>query len=77
MQVELSLVVAASRPAQHLIIRAMGCACPDDQACGRGSLGFEKQITCGAQKFRELFDLSANRTGWWLKDVGKSTLDGY
>ena len=77
MQVESSLVAAANKPAQHLIDRAMGCACPDGQACGRGSLGFERQITCGAQKFRELFDLSANGSGWWRKGLGKSTLDGY
>ena len=77
MQVESSLVSANSRPSQHLIDRAMGCACPDGHACGAGSLGFEKQVICSAQKFRELFDMSANGTGWWRKGLGKNTLDNY
>ena len=77
MQVESSLVAATSRPAQHLIDRAMGCACPDGQACGANSLGFANQISCSAQKFRELYDMSADGSGWWRKDLGKSSLDGY
>lgn len=75
MQVEASLISASSRPAQHLIDRAMGCGCPDGQACQANYLGLENQIYCAAQKFRELYNLSANGTGWWRKGLGKSTLD--
>ena len=77
LQVESSLVSASGKPAQHLIDRAMGCACPDGYACSSSTLGFEKQVRCGAEKFRELYDLSASGQGWWKKGLGKSTLDHY
>ena len=77
MQVEASLIASSSRPAQHLIDRAMGCGCPDGQRCDLGYLGLKNQLRCAASKFRELYDLSATGEGWWLRGVGKESLDGY
>jgi len=77
MQVEASLISANSRPAQHLIDRAMGCGCPDGYACDPSYLGLRNQISCAATKFRELSDMSADGTGWWLKGVARNSEDGY
>lgn len=77
MQVEASLISALSRPEQYLIDRAMGCGCPDGYACDPSLLGLRNQISCAAKKFRELYDMSADGSGWWLKGVAKNTEDGY
>ena len=77
MQVEASLISASQRPAQHLIDRAMGCGCPDGRACAAEYLGLKNQILCAAGKFRELYNKSADGSGWWRKGLGKSSLDGY
>ena len=77
MQVEASLIASSARPAQHLIDRAMGCGCPDGQRCDSSLLGLKNQLRCAARKFRELYDLSASGEGWWLRGVGKESLDGY
>lgn len=77
MQVEASLISATSRPAQHLIDRAMGCGCPDGQGCASRYLGFKNQLTCSAQKFREYYNSSVNGSGWWRKGLSNTTLDNY
>ena len=75
LQVEASLISANSRPSQYLIDRAMGCGCHDGQACQASYLGLENQILCAAQKFRGLYNKSADGSGWWRKGLGKSSLD--
>lgn len=77
MQVEASLISATSRPEQYLIDRAMGCGCPDGYGCDPSYLGLRNQISCAGKKFRELYDMSANGSGWWLKGVPRNTEDGY
>ncbi|MBM4291790.1 MAG: S-layer homology domain-containing protein [Deltaproteobacteria bacterium] len=77
MQTESSLISAAGRPAQHLIDRAMGCGCPDGYACASRYLGFRNQLTCAAQKLRELYSKSADGSGWWRKGLPNTTLDNY
>ena len=77
MQVEASLISASSRPSQHLIDRAMGCGCPDGYGCDPSYLGLRNQISCAGKKFRELYDMSADGSGWWLKGSPRNTEDGY
>jgi hypothetical protein len=77
MQVEASLISSISYPDQYLIDRAMGCGCPDGRACERRYLGLKNQISCAAQKFRELYDKSVDGSGWWRKGLSNNTLDHY
>lgn len=77
MQVEASLISAQSRPNQYSVDRAMGCGCPDGYACASEYLGLQNQIKCAAEKFRGLYDKSANGSGWWRKGLGKTTNDSY
>ena len=51
LQVEASLISSTTRPAQHLIDRAMGCGCHDGQACQANYLGLENQITALHRSF--------------------------
>ena len=76
MQVEASLISQSQRPSQHRINYAMGCGCADGTNCAYAPIGLEPQLRCGAEKFRELYDRSANGNGWWLKGTAKATLDG-
>jgi hypothetical protein len=58
---------------------AMGCGCPDNQACNPAYKGFDRQIDCMASRFRSyLDDLAGSGTtvsGWGVGKT-KTTLDG-
>ena len=75
MQVEASLVSPSDRPSQRRIDYAMGCGCADGTQCAYAPVGLEAQLRCAADRFRGLYDLSANGTGWWKKGLPKQTLD--
>lgn len=75
MQVETSLVSKSTRPTQRMINRALGCGCPDGQACNTAYAGLRKQLDCGARIMRKWYDASIDGTGQWRKGVTRSTLD--
>lgn len=75
MQVETSLVSKTTKPTTRMINRALGCGCPDGQACNSAYAGLQKQLDCGAKTFRRWYDASIVGNGIWNKGVTKSTLD--
>ena len=74
LQVEQGLVSKTSRPSQTKVNRALGCGCYDGASCASQFRGFEKQMACGAQTHRKLFDASTN-DGEWRANVAKKTSD--
>ena len=77
MQVESSLVSATSRPSNHRVDYAMGCGCHDGTNCAYAPRGLGPQLECAAEKFRGLYEKSADGSGWWRKGLPKDTLDYY
>lgn len=67
LQVEQSLVSRRSA-GPRAIDYALGCECPDGQACRSRSRGFGPQVRCAAEKlatyFRELSHRGASRSLW-------------
>jgi hypothetical protein len=76
MQVEKSLVSATSKPRKSRIDFAMGCGCPDYQACSSRYQGFTNQIKCAAETMRLLYVDSENKATQWTAGKTARTLDG-
>jgi len=74
LQVEQGLVSKTSRPSQTKVNRALGCGCYDGASCASQFRGFEKQMACGAQTHRKLFDGSTS-DGAWRSGKAKKTSD--
>ncbi|HTL33683.1 MAG TPA: hypothetical protein VL326_11190 [Kofleriaceae bacterium] len=75
MQVETSLVSKTATPTQRMINRALGCGCPDGQACNSAYAGLQRQLDCGARTLRRWYDASIDGSGEWRKGTTRSTLD--
>ena len=75
MQVEASLVSKSTRPSAQKVNFALGCGCHDGKACQNAFKGLEKQLDCGADVMRRLFDQSAEGAGTWRKGKTTRTLD--
>jgi hypothetical protein len=79
LQVETGLVSKTVTPSAAILNRAMGCGCPDGGSCASATSGFEKQIRCAADVFRDyLDDLDSDGAtiAGWKVGTGKRTLDG-
>jgi hypothetical protein len=78
LQVESGLVSKTEPPSPTTINRAMGCGCRDGNGCATAPEGFEKQIRCAAEVFRQYLDDldqdGATIAGWRVGS-GKRTLD--
>lgn len=74
LQVEQALVSKTARPSQTRINAALGCGCPDGRSCMAAYRGFDKQMTCGAEVHRKLFNASKDG-GDWSKGKRKRSLD--
>ena len=78
LQVEAGIVSKTERPSDHLLDRALGCACPDNAPCDPARQGFAAQVDCAASVFgRYLDDLDedgATISGWAVEET-KETLD--
>lgn len=75
MQVETSLVSKTATPTTRMINRALGCGCPDGQACNSAYAGLQRQLDCGARTLRRWYDASIDGSGEWRKGSTRSTLD--
>jgi len=75
MQVETSLVSKTTAPSERTLNRALGCGCPDGGTCNPTYSGLRSQLDCGAKTLRRWYDASIDRSGEWLKDRTKRTLD--
>lgn len=79
LQVETGLVSKTVVPSVARLNVAMGCGCPDGGSCASATSGFESQIRCAADVFRQyLDDLDANGStiAGWKVGTAKRTLDG-
>ena len=75
MQVESTLVSKTARPTQSRIDKALGCGCPDGRPCNPAYKGLAKQLVCGAETMRKLYDASVDGSGQWRRGVTRRTLD--
>ena len=77
-QLEQSLI-GKKTATQTALDWAIGCGCPDNQACNPAYKGFDKQIACMASKFRSyLDDIAADgkTVSGWGPAITKTSLDG-
>jgi hypothetical protein len=75
-QVEQSLVSRTTRPSTHKVNYALGCGCPDNQACNPAFEGIDKQLACAANVLRSKANESAAGTAQWRQGKSKTSLDG-
>ncbi len=75
LQVEKSLVSKANRPGGNAVDFALGCGCPDGQACNESYRGLDKQLDCAAGTLRTHYDASVAGNGAWRMLVAHETLD--
>lgn len=75
MQVEATLVSKTTRPSTTRINAALGCGCPDGRGCSAAYRGFARQLVCGAETMRKLYDDSVDGSGQWRRGVARRTLD--
>lgn len=79
LQVETGLVSKTVVPSASRLAAAMGCGCPDGGSCASATSGFEAQIRCAADVFRDYLDDLAeggSTIAGWRVGVAKRTLDG-
>ncbi len=76
-QVESGLVSKTERPNQTRVDFAMGCGCPDHSGCSEVYRGLDKQMRCGADTLRKLYDQSVSGEGQWRAGKTKKTLDPF
>lgn len=76
LQVESSVVGKTVVPSSATLAHAMGCGCPDGAACSHALSGFENQLQCAADTYKEWFDASAGGTGEYRTGHATKTLDG-
>jgi hypothetical protein len=75
LQVESSVVGKTAVPSNATLAHAMGCGCPDGSPCSRALSGFENQLQCAADTYKELFDESVGGTGEYRTGHTTKTLD--
>lgn len=76
MQVEQSLLSRSDKPSNRITDAALGCGCHDGESCSAQFKGLSKQLKCGGDALRELFDLSRQGEGLWNAGKSRLTLEG-
>jgi len=77
-QLEQSLI-GKQTATQTALNWAMGCGCPDNQACNPAYKGFDKQIACSASRFRSYLDdiaATGKTVSGWGPNITKTSLEG-
>ncbi len=75
LQVEQTLISKTTMPSASRLTKAMGCGCPDGGGCSASYAGFDAQLQCAAEVYKQWFDASRDGTGQWRAGHAARSLD--